>query len=534
MRELAIGYARVSDPRQATEGSSIETQRQAIAEYCDRHELELVELVVEEGKSAKTADRKEFQRALTICRERAGEIQHLVVYQLSRWSRSNYDHSVLAYELETLGIRLRSVTEPFDASPSGRLVRDLLAVVAEYDNAQRGARVLHGMQDAAARGRWVWPPPLGYLPGSTVDSELSLVPDPERAPLLAEAMRRIATGAYSSAEVLRWATREGLRAARGGPISTSSWSHLLRQPTYRGRLVNDRWGLDEPGDWEALVDDVTWVRLQRALDARQRRRPRGTRAQHPDFPLRGLVSCAACEQPLTGSWSRGKLGKRYGYYHCPSRAKCGASRVARDRLHELWRQALDALAVPEEAIALLEAVVRDAWQERQGSAEERAAALEAELAQVERREAALLDLHLEGQVSRGAYEAKRRELAARSAELDAERIEARADLGLDLDRALTVAREILAAPGQLWEDTPPERRPKLEAALGVRTGVLYDDGAVRTPEGALFAAVRRIFVENSEMVGRPLLMFEPGQHEGLLMMLRPLSSLAAVPGGLPG
>ena len=62
----AIGYIRVSTDRQAHEGVSLEMQTVKIKQYCELNDLELVEILSDEGISAKNIKgRPGFQKALS-------------------------------------------------------------------------------------------------------------------------------------------------------------------------------------------------------------------------------------------------------------------------------------------------------------------------------------------------------------------------------------------------------------------------------------------------------------------------------------
>jgi site-specific DNA recombinase len=80
------------------------------------------------------------------------------------------------------------------------------------------------------------------------------------------------------------------------------------------------------GDFEPLVSEGTFEQVQAILEGRivvSGPRPRN----HPDFPLRGFVRCEVCGRPLTGSWSKGRAGAYYAYYHCQPR--CRAANVSK-------------------------------------------------------------------------------------------------------------------------------------------------------------------------------------------------------------
>ena len=117
----AVIYIRVSTKEQ-TENLSLPTQLRACEEYCRREGFEILERFKEEGESAKTADRTELQRLLTYCRIHKGRVHFLVVFNLTRFARDKFDHFALRSHLQSLGISLRSATEPIDDTSTGKLM----------------------------------------------------------------------------------------------------------------------------------------------------------------------------------------------------------------------------------------------------------------------------------------------------------------------------------------------------------------------------------------------------------------------------
>ena len=51
----------------------------------------------------------------------------MVVYNLTRFAREKYDHFALRAHLKSLGISLRSATEPIDDTSTGKLMEGVLA-----------------------------------------------------------------------------------------------------------------------------------------------------------------------------------------------------------------------------------------------------------------------------------------------------------------------------------------------------------------------------------------------------------------------
>ena len=79
-----------------------------------------------------------------------------------------------------------------------------------------------------------------------------------------------------------------------------------------------------------------------------------------------MVRCAACSNPLTGSWSRGRAGRRYAYYRCPS---CSRLSIGKERLETLFLEPLDKLQPKPEYLQALKESVLEIRQQRQAALE---------------------------------------------------------------------------------------------------------------------------------------------------------------------
>lgn len=129
----AVGYLRVSTDEQAERGVSLAAQRAKVEAYAGLYQLELVEVVVDAGVSAKSLDRPGLRRALAMLQ--AGEAAALVVLKLDRLTRSVRDlGELLDRQFGNGGAALLSVAENLDTrSAVGRMVLNIMASVAQWE-----------------------------------------------------------------------------------------------------------------------------------------------------------------------------------------------------------------------------------------------------------------------------------------------------------------------------------------------------------------------------------------------------------------
>jgi len=141
MSGLKIGYARVS-----TDGQDLTAQRNALVALG----VEADRIYVDHGFTGTNRDRPGLREAMAACR--SGDM--LVVTKLDRLARSVTDARDIVDELTRRQVKLNiggSVHDPTD--PVGRLLFNVLAMVAEFEADLMRARTREGMAVARAKGR---------------------------------------------------------------------------------------------------------------------------------------------------------------------------------------------------------------------------------------------------------------------------------------------------------------------------------------------------------------------------------------------
>ncbi len=147
----AIGYIRVSTERQASEGASLEAQQAKIQQWCLANGYELVNVFKDEGISGKRMDtRQGLQDAL-------GSIKKgnaFVFYSMSRVARSTKDMLSIGDLITKKRADMVSVIEDFDTtSASGKLMFQMLAVLAEFERNLVGERTATVLQNKKTNGQ---------------------------------------------------------------------------------------------------------------------------------------------------------------------------------------------------------------------------------------------------------------------------------------------------------------------------------------------------------------------------------------------
>lgn len=159
------GYIRVSTTEQATRGMSLETQEAEIRAYADAHGIELVNIYVDRGITA----RKQLHRREAFVQMMrdvdAGLIDRIIVMRLDRWFRNVYDyHKMMNEHLIPHNVDWCAVKEDYDTTTTnGRLMINLRLAIAEQECDTDSDRIRDVQENMVQKGLWPYgQAPIGY------------------------------------------------------------------------------------------------------------------------------------------------------------------------------------------------------------------------------------------------------------------------------------------------------------------------------------------------------------------------------------
>jgi DNA invertase Pin-like site-specific DNA recombinase len=141
-------YSRVS----TNHGQDPELQLRELREYAASRGWKIVQEYVDQGVSGSKDSRPALNRLMSDAHQR--KIDAVLVWKLDRFGRS-LRHLVNALaELEALGVAFVSLRDNLDLStPSGRLMFQIIGVMAEFERSLIQERVKAGLRNAKAKGQ---------------------------------------------------------------------------------------------------------------------------------------------------------------------------------------------------------------------------------------------------------------------------------------------------------------------------------------------------------------------------------------------
>jgi len=308
-------YVRCSSVGQAVRDLSIPAQLDAARAYAAREGWVVAAEFIDEAESARTADRPDFQRMIKQAKKKARPFEVILVWKLSRFARNREDSVLYKAMLKKHGVRLISLSEPIDDSPTGRMLEGILEVLDEFYSANLAEDTVRGMRKKASSGRFAGGSvATGYLLERDDEGRSTgkLLPCPKFAPVVRRVFREARDG-NGAATIARNLNDNGLLTRRGRRWSKNTILHMLKNETYAGTLI---WGKrstqtkdGEPvppirveNAFEGLISMGDFSETQLLIKARSPERTPPAR-HRGGYLLSGLIFCG-CRR------SRKSAGKR--------------------------------------------------------------------------------------------------------------------------------------------------------------------------------------------------------------------------------
>lgn len=336
---------RVSKDRFGREKSP-EDQHELNQRTCTRENWTIVGTYRDVGSASRTARkaRKDFERLMTDLRAGTFPGRLLLMYENSRGSRQEHEWVELINLAEQRGVRFwievrGRLMDPAD--PHDR--RDLVHAAADaaFETGLLSKRITRGTQSAAVAGLPHGQVPYGFRRRYDERTKALLEQEhhPDEAPVVRELFERVAEG-QSIYRIARDFEARGVEKRSGGPFSQSHLRSMLATAAYAAvRVHNPEWRTrSRPGPsakhtdaaWKSIVDPALYAKVQRILQASDRRQFRGGSAVHW---LARIARCDKCGAVL--SVRKGRKGELR--YACDAPSGCVS--ILRDDL-DVWTERL--------------------------------------------------------------------------------------------------------------------------------------------------------------------------------------------------
>ena len=330
-------YARVSSDRQDVD-LSVAAQLRALRDYAQRNGYLVAREYVDEAESGRIADRPQFSRMLDEASKPEAPFKEILVWKFSRFTRKREHAVAFKSMLRRRGVRVVSITEQADDTPTGKLLEAIIESVDEFYSENLAQEVTRGMREAATRGFWMTTyAPYGYRRVYVQDG-IKKRPKLELNPPADAVVKRVfdmVLQGRSILDVTKTLNSEGIPTTNGKKWLKTTIHTMLDNEAYTGTLI---WGAKArdgappvrvENAHPAIVSKRDFQRTRKLLASRAPKKMNPRRASSP-YLLSGLVKCETCGKAMTAA--EAKSG-RYTYYICHSLLKRGKGTCETPRLN---------------------------------------------------------------------------------------------------------------------------------------------------------------------------------------------------------
>ena len=325
----AVIYTRVSTKEQAENNASLETQLKYCKELADKKGIEVLEYFGGTYESAKSDERKQFQKMLSFVNKRK-DVGYIIVYSYDRFSRTGANGAYISDQLKKQGIVTISATQEVDTTTSaGSFQQNLYYMFSQFDNELRRDKCVSGMKEKIRKGYYIGSMPFGYTNLNPGNGKTPKYIINDQGKLLKKAFLMKANLNTTNVEIVKKFKAKGLK------ITESGLSRCLKNPFYCGLIISPLLP-DEiiVGKQEPMITQEMFLKINNILFKRPEGRIYNSEDEH--LPLKTFIKSLNCKTPYTGYLVRSK-----NLYYYKNRRKGSKENRSAKKLHQTFIEFLE-------------------------------------------------------------------------------------------------------------------------------------------------------------------------------------------------
>ncbi|MEZ8096721.1 recombinase family protein [Photobacterium swingsii] len=354
-----IAYIRVSSQNQVDHGDSLAGQEESINKWATNNGHTIIRKYIDAGSSAYNDNqRPQFNIMLREIDKQDFDCDGVIVYSLSRFSRSIISQAAALSILEKNKIRILSVVEPLPEDyMTYKLLLTIFGVINEMQSKQNSATVCDRLQGTADKGYFTGGTiPYGYESVHVTDESVfrkKLVINEEEAKVVRKIYELATKGNTGKGWGLKKITsylNDNAILNRGDYWKTSTLHRILHNTIYYGERIYGRKRVERSGKINPpptivkspeIISKETFDNVKRKLKSRDLKNNKD-RSIRSNSLLTGIIKCGLCNANLV--ITTGKSGN-YKYYTCGNKVRssvnsCNCKNYPKDKLEEIVKKTL--------------------------------------------------------------------------------------------------------------------------------------------------------------------------------------------------
>ena len=405
---------RVSSDKQGLDGDSPEAQREQGEAYAKAHNIVITETII--LLESASHEVQPMQKVIDVCKDKSKGFQVVLIKSIDRFTRGGGDYySPLKRQLNRLGIALEDMYGVIGKQQINTLEHTGFKYYwSEFNPTQKSEyleaeRAKDEMRDIMSRmigaeirytqlGYWMRRPHYGFR-SVKIDTKNGkrtiLKPDKNEAKFIIRLFEMRAAHVYTNQQIADELNSMGFRSRvtivrdkydrtkikrqiGGRKMTAKMIDQYTSKLVYCG-IIKEKWTYDKPvkAQFDGLVsvdlfNEANRGRVFVEIDSRDniiiKRKAvpdhlKNKQVYNPDYPYKQVVACPKCGKTLSGSATRGKLGKHYPAYHCSRDGHY--FRVSKPEFDKTIEDFVRAITIKPEYIDDVIAAISELWRERQ-------------------------------------------------------------------------------------------------------------------------------------------------------------------------
>ena len=405
---------RVSSDKQGLDGDSPEAQREQGEAYAKAHNIVITETII--LLESASHEVQPMQKVIDVCKDKSKGFQVVLIKSIDRFTRGGGDYySPLKRQLTRLGIALEDMYGVIGKQQINTLEHTGFKYYwSEFNPTQKSEyleaeRAKDEMRDIMSRmigaeirytqlGYWMRRPHYGFR-SVKIDTKNGkrtiLKPDRNEAKFIIKLFEMRAAHVYTNQQIADELNSMGFRSRvtivrdkydrtkikrqiGGRKMTAKMIDQYTSKLVYCG-IIKEKWTHDKPvkAQFDGLVsvdlfNEANRGRVFVEVDSRDditiKRKAvpdhlKNKQVYNPDYPYKQVVACPKCGKTLSGSATRGKLGKHYPAYHCSRDGHY--FRVSKPEFDKTIEDFVRAITIKPEYVDDVIAAIAELWRERQ-------------------------------------------------------------------------------------------------------------------------------------------------------------------------